>query len=192
MKTIIFYSELIRSIRRVYCRISLIILHNRVLDYHDKPRKNTVTYVNDIRSPLLDIISDIIENQVNAPAIPALMPGDTPHDFHIQYRHNNLHPHNQKFENTGELSKYFKERRNGEKMHDGIKDKLEQSTLEHVNSALRFARQADARNAKMHVDIASCSCKELSHYMTKDEHLEFIAGIQKDFDVRLNNCQKQQ
>jgi len=192
MKTIIFYSELIRSIRRVYCRISLIILHSRVLDYHGQSRQDTVTYMNDIRSPLLDIISDIIENRINAPETPALLPRDTQHEYHIRPRHNYLHPHNEKFENTGELSKYFKDRRNGEKMYDGIKVKLEQSTMDHVHAALRFARQADTRNAKMHVDIASCSCKELSHFMTKDEHLEFISGIQKNFDVLLNNCQQQQ
>ena len=83
----------------------------------------------------------------------------------------------------GELAKYFKER-NNKFIFNSIEEKLEKSSIDHMHEAIRYARQGDEKNALMHADIASSSCEELSHFMSKEQHHEFVGqmkGSLEDF-----------
>jgi hypothetical protein len=60
-----------------------------------------------------------------------------------------------------------------------LSKKLKQSTWNHIHTALRLARQGEARNAKLHLDIASQALKEAAHYMSREEHIAFTVEVQE-------------
>jgi len=185
LRKIISYSSIIHAIERIYIKISLTILHRRVNTYHKKTQLSEKSDNNDIKPTLIECIDEIIDTEhiehLHAVDYSLLSNSATTPYVHLQYPA--LKPHVVNKNNVGELSKYFKARNNGSDLHPDIMEKLEHSTWEHLHTAVRYARQHENKNAKMHVDIACSACKELSHYMPEEQYKVFVTEIEKHMDA---------
>ena len=173
MKSILYYTGLIQLIRKAHLKISLIVLHKQVLNYR-KEVSHVTGLGEELRSSIKFLIQDAMLN-IN---------GQNSKNNSMNYEFLANRSNRSKFvqeisrKELGELAKYFKER-NNKSIFNSLEDKLEQSTIDHMHEAIRYARQGDERNAHMHADIASSSCEELSHFMDKEQHHEFV-GQMKD------------
>lgn len=74
------------------------------------------------------------------------------------------------------LSSHLKGRASYE-MQPQLSEKLKDSAWNHVHSALRYARQGDEVNAKLHVGIACNALKEVEHYMSDEACAELSAEV---------------
>lgn len=79
------------------------------------------------------------------------------------------------------LSSHFKGRASYE-MQPQLSDKLKASAWSHVHSALRYARQGDEVNAKLHAGIACNALKEVEHYISDEACDELSAEVDKLLD----------
>lgn len=179
MSNIVSYRILIRGIEKLYFKVSLIILHNRMDGYHSKINHIENPYDQDIKTPLMEFIETTVAYAVKTNNTEHNNQHSMPEAFSqsIQplpplQQHHEINP-----QHIGELSRYFKERSNGGEMHPSIKDKLEHSVWEHIHATTRCARQSDERNAKLHLNIASSACRELAHYMSDKEHHAFADEV---------------
>jgi len=179
MSNSVSYRALIRGIEKLYFKVSLIVLHQRMDSYHSKISLNHAPYEQDIKTPLMEFIETTIAYAVKVEN------SDYRNDSTLnQSRHATIQPlpplsqhHEINPQHVGELSRYFKTRINGDELHPAIKDKLEHSVWEHIHATTRCARQCDKRNAKLHLNIANSACRELAHYMNDKEHLAFTAEV---------------
>jgi hypothetical protein len=78
-----------------------------------------------------------------------------------------------------ELGRYFRSSRRPPVLDPELSQKLRNSTWEHIHTALRLARQGQARTAKLHLNIASQALKEVAHYMSKEDYIAFTVEIEK-------------
>ena len=184
MKNSSFYNEFIRSIEELYSSITMRILQKRMDSYHSASAINTGSGNNsDFSASLYKYIDDVShqakkptsENQTSKRA--GLTNSTNPYPpAHFEVSNKGI--------NSG-LTKHFREIDNAER-HPGISGKLKDSIWEHVHSSIRCARQGDAHAAKMHADIANNAYKELSHYLTDEEHSELAREIEEEFDTLVN------
>ena len=77
------------------------------------------------------------------------------------------------------LSRYLQSRRKESVLDPEMSDKLRKSTWTHIHTALRLARQGDARSAKLHLDIASQALREAAHYMSREDHIAFTVEVEE-------------
>lgn len=183
MKATIFYDSIIGAIEKLYLKFAITVLHKRMDGYHKQLSQTTETNASGIKSPLLECLDEIIDVCKKKPHANSSM------DYsllstHISNQYKHVEPHAIKRhiidrENIRELSRYFKERSNGSELHPAIEERLEHSTWEHVHEAIRYARNSDNRNAKMHADIACNACMELAHYMVEEHYLAFVIKIEE-------------
>lgn len=171
MKPILYYTGLIKLIRKAHLKISLIVLHKQVLNYR-KEAHHVVGLGDEIRSSIKYLIQDAMLNingqgDKNNSANHELLANRGNYSRHVQTINR---------KELGELAKYFKER-NNKFIFNSLEEKLEKSTVDHMHEAIRYARQGDERNAHMHADIASSSCEELSHFMSKEQYHEFVGQM---------------
>lgn len=88
------------------------------------------------------------------------------------------------------LGRYLRSRPKETVLDPEMSDKLKKSTWTHIHTALRLARQGDARTAKLHLDIASQALKEAAHHMSREDHIAFTVEVEEklgeitDQDVR--------
>jgi len=176
MKTILYYTGLIKLIRKVQFKVSLFVLHKQVLNYR-KEVHHGAGLGEEIRVSIKRLIQDAMlnvngqDNKKTSADYKLLVNG---HD-HLM----NVQAINHK--ELSELAKYFKER-NNKFISNSIEEKLVKSTADHMHDAIRYARQGDERNACMHADIASSSCEELSHFMSKERHHMFVDEMKDNLE----------
>ena len=180
------YSVLIRKMEKLYFRVSLIVLHKRIDGYHKVAAHKK--HAEDIRSPLQECVDIIVGYALDNPEI--IYTIDRPRNETIS---NHLPQHKNK--QTGdqyhavnpnhisELSKYFKARRDGSDLHPGIKEKLQHTIWDHIHATIRCARHCDDRCSKMHAAIADSACKELAHYMEKEDYHLFTTEVKHHLDT---------
>jgi hypothetical protein len=77
------------------------------------------------------------------------------------------------------LGRYFKSSRTEPVLDAELSDKLKNSTWHHIHTALRLARQGEARTAKLHLDIASHALKEAAHYMSAEDYIAFTVEVEE-------------
>ncbi|MDH5387186.1 MAG: hypothetical protein OEY06_01910 [Gammaproteobacteria bacterium] len=181
MSNIIPYRVLIRGIEKLFVKISLIILHNRMNSYHRKINRIETSYDQDIKTPLMEFIETTVAYAIKTNNTEHNNQHNIPNTFSQSnqplpplQQHHKINP-----QHVGELSRYFKERSNGGETHPPIKDKLEHSVWEHIHATTRCARQGDKRKAKLHLNIASSAHRELAHYMSDKEQLAFAEKVDR-------------
>lgn len=183
MKGLLFYSALIAVIEKIYLKIAVTILHKRMHAHHQISQQEARSYTQDIKSPMLECIDEIISDSMDTTSTVYSM-----HYVIPTSARTNLHEpgaiytevqHVIDKKNVGELSRYFKERRNGAEIHPDIAEKLERSIWEHTFSSVRYAREGDNHNASMHADIADYGCKELAHYLSEEDYRHFTKTVEE-------------
>lgn len=191
MSKTVSYRVLIRGIEKIYFKISLIVLHKRMDNYHKQASHSKKEYANDIRSPLLECADILIVNNPDNPevihAIDCTTAESATTNWHTHEKHHaatdldNQAAFNH--EHVGELSKYFRDRGRSSDLHPGIKEKLEHSVWEHIHATIRYARQGDDRSSKMHAGIASYACKELAHYLNQEDYQAFATEVEEHLNI---------
>ena len=182
MKKTFSHSALIRALQKLYSRISLIVLHKRINEYQKIATHKK--HAHDIMSPLHECIDIIVGYALDNPEVVY-----TIGHLKSESATSNLHSHKKKHtagqhstvnqEHTRELSKYFRARSRGSSLHPGIREKLELSIWDHVHATIRCARFGNQHNSKIHADITDCACKELAHYMNKEDYQTFITEVKQ-------------
>lgn len=180
------YRVLIQSLGNLYTKVSLIVLHKRIGNYHrNAPHKE---HARDVKTPLMEFIESTVAQAVK-PNNMQVDSRDSTIEARLQIPHAGHHKLSR--ERIDELSKYFKGRSDGADLHPPIREKLKHSVWEHLHAALRTARLGDKRNSKMHADIVDSACKELAHYMDKEPYLAFIADVESHLaDLKPNQQEK--
>lgn len=79
----------------------------------------------------------------------------------------------------GGLGRYFKSSRTEPVLDPELSEKLRNSTWHHIHTALRLARQGEAKTAKLHLDIASQALKEVAHYMPREDYIAFTVEVEE-------------
>lgn len=173
MKTITYYTRLIKLIKKVHFKISLIILHKQVLNYR-KDVSHSSGLSEEIRLTIKHLIQDSVLNINNQ---------NNSMDYKPLENKNSHSKHAQTIDrkDLGGLAKYFKERNNKD-VFNSIERKLEKSATDHMHEAIRYARQGDERSAHMHADIASSSCEELAHFISKEQYHEFVGQMKHSLE----------
>jgi len=80
-----------------------------------------------------------------------------------------------------EFAGHLKQRQSSPVSQPYIAEKLTASTWEHIHSAIRYARQGDVDNAKLHTDIAGQALEEAGHFLNDTEYSELITQIEHYF-----------
>lgn len=208
-------NSLLHEIEALYNRAALKLLHKRIIGYRGHGHASDKPHAKDIKSSLLDCIDNVVVDEKPKLKItrsydigsPVLGNGEKhahatgsystnvfgKKNHHIAFpvaarnKQDGANPHLVDRDRLGELSKYFKEKKNGVEADPGIKDKLKHSVWDHINASIACARKGDKRNAKMHADIASTAFKEVEHYMPKDQYSVLRTKVNNRLDVLQKN-----
>lgn len=179
-----FYNSLLHEIENIYFRVSYSLLQKRMHSYHAQAAQGG-HYANGIRQPLMGYINDLAAVDHADPT--SLRHIDHTAPEHPAHQHIPIkylpQKHGPNKANVSELSRYFKMRNNEAMIHNGIEEKLEHSTWEHIHAAIRYARQGETKKARMHADIASTACAELAHFMLGEAYTTFVTQIEQYLDV---------
>jgi len=174
MKTLFDYAALARLIRTLQFKLFLAALNNRVVHYRKNIGRSS-GIGEDIRVSIKNCIQEAVSN-INGQKKLSIS-----NRYRLSSRNKSLHKLDGLVDQheLGELAKYLK-KINGQTFINSIETKLEKSTEDHVHAALRYARLGDEQNAQMHAGIANSSCVELSRFMDKEKHLNFVRHIRKN------------
>jgi len=156
--------SLLNKLKRLYTELFLVGLHKRIDSYHAFMHSDQHNDIGDTLHGLIDQI--VIEAS---------------HNYSVQdYRHKKFltaetDPTNDKaIPRQGDGSmlsmtlnglSVFLQQQKLKSDNPHMAEKFQQVIWEHVHAAHRFARQGDARTAKLHADIANNAIKSLAHYM---------------------------
>ncbi|MFC1589377.1 hypothetical protein ACFL3P_03800 [Pseudomonadota bacterium] len=171
------YRALIKGLEKLYTKIALKVLHQRINSYHRQASDGKRQHQDGIKTPLSAFIETTVAQATSAKHT------DHSYDHLAEERKPQPEPNHPAAsqssqlsrERIDELSKYFKERTKGADLHPPVREKLEHSVWEHIHATIRCARQGEKSNANMHLNIAHSACKELAHYMDDEEYQTFVA-----------------
>jgi hypothetical protein len=175
---------LIQALQRLYSRIASFILEKRMGSYRGEAGS-----VADHR--LSTLLSDHIDRLAESrPANGVKAQGKAPeHKVHTatDKQRLNLSLGQRQSEHQvsimsralSGLGRYFRSKQTESVLDPEMSKKLKKSTWTHIHTAIRLARQGDARTAKLHLDIASQALQEAGHYMPKEEHIAFTVEIEE-------------
>ncbi|MEL0587008.1 MAG: hypothetical protein AAES65_19330 [Candidatus Thiodiazotropha sp. (ex. Lucinoma kazani)] len=167
-------SKLLQVIMNLYYRIAELVLRQRIDTYHDKKGSSNN---HDISIPLNEHIEELANkaNEANPKDsdksdAAALETADNK-AAHRPLKINIL----QKGWNG--LVNLFTKRRSNVVVQPHLSKKMQRSVHQHLNAALRHARNGDTENAKLHADLTSNALNVLSNYMPENEFVQFKQQI---------------
>jgi hypothetical protein len=194
-----FLSTLLHELQRLYDQVALAQLHKRMDEYHKHANHSKKPHAKDIKTSLLEYIDNVVivekEKAKVPPEVdhPVVEGGElgkhvakshhTVFPFNFDKKHVGPNTYKLDKKQVGDLSKYFKERKEGSDLHPGIEEKLRNSIWDHINASVQCALKGDNHNAKLHIDIASYAFKEIAHYIPKEQYLELTGKINKRLDT---------
>lgn len=79
-----------------------------------------------------------------------------------------------------DLANHFKSNTTEKGTHPYLIEKLQNSTWEHIHTAIRLAHQGAQVKAKLHADIANNALKEVAQYMNKEDYAKFVNEINSE------------
>ena len=194
-----FLSKLLHELQRLYEQVALVQLHKRMDEYHKHANHSKKPHAKDIKASLLEYVDNVVvvekEKTKMPPEVNHPVVEDGAFGKHVAQSHHTVFPFNFDKKHVGpnlykldkkqagDLSKYFKARKEGADLRSGIEEKLKNSIWDHINASVQCALKGDNRNAKLHVDIASYAFKEIAHYMPEGQYQELTGKINKRLDT---------
>lgn len=161
-------------LKRLYTKIFLVSLHNRISSYHAS------LDLNHHHQEIGDILHNLINETINDISLnnsSSVYPKLT-----NPYEEENLDNTNSKTiknEPTttsmtiNGLSLYFKKNKALDQ-NPSMAARLRRCVWDHVHTVHRLSRNGDENTARLHVNIACDAMKTLSHFMEKEEYNEFF------------------
>ena len=180
---------LLGTLQRLYSRLSLTALHRRMGSYH-KENSAGITMGKDISSSLNGHIDKLANSEhakckgVACEEAAKVVPADAMLHTTAQTVADSQNPSPSQDQASlvstvlDGLAKYFKSGQSEPTIQPHVSEKLKKSTLDHIHTALRHARQGEVTTAKLHADIANQALKEVAHYMSADEYKVFAAEVE--------------
>ncbi len=170
-------NSLLNKIRRLYTRLFLVSLHDRIHSYRSLPPSDNHHEISGALHKLIDeIVIEVSRNytledyrdikyQTVVSSITSAETGKL-----------QSHSTNMGSMTLNGLSLYLKNHQAQEDyLH--LSEKLQRCVWDHVHSAHRLALTGDGVTAKLHADIACNAIKVLSSYMPADDYSEFYNEI---------------
>ena len=162
---------LLETLKKLYAKILVLYLNKRQHSYQATANGGSEK---NITSDLADRIQQAAEAGKAANATPtsdSAQPTATEDNSHRAA----LLPVENKV--TDGLSEYFHTTHTHSSFLTETGEKLKISTLEHIHTALRYARQGETKTANIHADIASSALKEAAHYLSTQDYAAFVATV---------------
>ena len=170
--------QLLSSLQNLYFRMAHLRLNTRIDSYGGDSGHEVMK---DISTPLSEHIETLarkaVDERVNAPdgeTNSPHTPSESPRSSHSKHR-----PAKTQFMRSGMngLSRLFKRRSATIVVQPHLSDQLQRSVRQHLNTALRQARQGDSKNAKLHADLACNGMHELLRCMPQENFARFNRQI---------------
>jgi len=183
MKISEHYNSLLEALRSLYSKVASLELNKRLQSYR---RDGGADIEIDIAGQLFDHVSRLASSQAAKPVVKAATPAS--HDAQPSAdtgRPDASGPTDAVHEpsaEVGALSQHFDAGRSGSHLNPEMGGVLRKRTWEHIHAALRLARQGDAKNARLHVDLANAALAEAVHYMADNEIEEFVAEVKQKLE----------
>lgn len=173
-------NSLLNTLKRLRSRIVLLVLRKRMQQYHKEEGLDTYDIMESL-SNHIDKLSVFSKEDPFGKEFKATW-------TIIKYRQNETSKGQAPPEAEGEianrtlsgLAKYFKTNGTERIMQPYLSEKLQNSTWEHIHTAIRLAHQGDQKNARLHADIANNALKEVAHYMTREGYKELVGEIHRE------------
>ena len=83
---------------------------------------------------------------------------------------------------SNRLAEHFEIHHTGAVVSREMSGELKKRTWEHIHSALRSARQGDAKVARLHADLANSAFGEAVHYLSGEDTAAFVTEIKQKLD----------
>jgi hypothetical protein len=174
------FKALLHALQKLYTSISSLVLHKRMDSYREEAGNPADRDLGTLISDHIDRLSvtepensDKTQSQASLHGAPAATRNPS------RGRRHSTHKVSIVSRAFNGLGRYFRSNRKGSVLDPQLSEKLKQSTWNHVHTALRLARQGEAVNAKLHLDIASQALKEAAHYMSREEHIAFTVAVEE-------------
>jgi hypothetical protein len=173
-------AALIEALKSLYSTIASLDLQKRMGSYR---RDNGAGVDHDIATPLINDIEKLAassdgDNQ-RAPRHASSASSLTAAEEGSPNRQRIGHKTTTPPRRFTELSRFFGRKKTGSAFQPHMRDKLEASVWEHINTSLRLARKGDAKSAKLHADVANNALKEAARHMSEEEYSEFYGQVEK-------------
>jgi hypothetical protein len=173
-------NALLHALQKLYARITSLVLHQRMRSYREEAGNVSEHDLATLLSDHIDRLaapgspnSGKIQPQVSERKAQTATQNPSPRRPHSGHQSSILS------RTFNELGRYFKSSRTQPVLDPELSKKLQTSAWNHIHTALRLARQGEARTAKLHLDIASQALKEAAHYMSREEHLAFTVEVEE-------------
>ncbi len=89
-----------------------------------------------------------------------------------------------------DLSNWWRQRGSGTPvMEPYMGEKLQKSAMEHINRALRLAKQGKVKAAEVHAELAESAVKAAAQYMEEPEYGAFKAQVQERLGKLLDDAE---
>ena len=179
--------QLLSSLQNLYYRMAHLRLNARIDSYQDSKGEGVAE---DISTPLSEHIEALARKASEDKAQPLSRAVSSPHGPGKTETQGatraNRRPVKAQIVHKGlnGLSRLFKRRSAMVMVQPHLSDQLQRRVRQHLNTALRQARQGDSKNAKLHADLACNGMHELMRYMPQENFTRFnqqISANLKDF-----------
>lgn len=174
--------SVLNRIKRLYTKLFLVSLHNRIDSYHASSNTDHHNRISDSLDKLIDKTSEEASRTHSVRVDKNVQPPHRDSSTEVK-KSNKLQDHETSMLSMtlNGLSVYFRKQKTIE--HDPqMSEKLKKCVWDHVHSAHRFARTGDANTARLHAGIATNAMKALSQYMPEEEYSDFYTEVHSQLD----------
>jgi len=177
MKLIQDYTNLIEQLKKLYFKVSYILLKYRLKYYRDDTI-NTTQY--SIEKNIIDKVNKIQFNNKKNDYVLTKKNSITKSEI-ANYIYNDKKK-NVLIERhiLSRLSNHLSSKNNANETNPAIRDKLEKSIWEHIHKAIRYARENNNAYARVNADIANNALKVIANYMTDKQFQLLFSKIKQE------------
>ncbi len=169
-------SALLQALQSLYLQVSSRLLHLRLGDPSANPGNGAADPVN-----IAGTLGEHLERQ----AAEAKDRGDAQHADAAGREHAQAHPLSARDRDgrpynapSGERPKHFHGRGPAADLQPHMREKMQANTLEHINKALRLAREGNAEGAKLHAQLAEHAMQTAGDYMPPEQYQSFREEVE--------------
>jgi hypothetical protein len=175
MSSSINNKSLLRSLRKLYCSITMIYMKSLARFNREHVAAGVPMC---IMSSLSESIEKVAANAVTETGDAASSPPRAPGNIEV-HTPAPLMPASAPGTEAEKLSMFFRNTHRHSAVSLDAGDRLMQHTWDHIHAAIRIAHQGDVNTARLHVELASSGFKEASHYLSPPVYASFAHDVTK-------------
>lgn len=174
--------KLMSDLKNLYGKLSALLTGIRMRSYHVlTDSKNSF----DITSVLNKQVDEYVaqhqpEKRLNSIQADKEEPGNVA-TIKSEAKLNNDMLQSQSSGTESAFAKHLKHRESSSVSQPRMGDNLKASAWEHIHKAIRFAKQGEVENAKLHTNIAGQALEEAGHYLNDKDYADLVFEIENYF-----------